>query len=180
MHGYCYGLAFQLAISLPSEGLSVSAGVNADCHNGLAVNLTIAVRVDRRFPNLDTVIEMGVSRNRGTPKWMVYNGKPLLKWMIWGYHYFKRKHPNVASLSAGVWIYEYLMFSHMSVFVPAHAMKRPVNYTCCAPCFSPSFFFPVRRRSWLSRNLLWFNWQRVEGETVSPLFASETPGCDAC
>ena len=23
---------------------------------------------------------------------MVYNGKPLLKWMIWGYHY-SRKHP---------------------------------------------------------------------------------------
>ena len=36
---------------------------------------------------------MGVSKNRGTPKWMVYNGKPSLKkWMIWGYHYF-RKHP---------------------------------------------------------------------------------------
>ena len=27
---------------------------------------------------------LGVSKNRGTPKWMVYNGKPLLKWMIWG------------------------------------------------------------------------------------------------
>ena len=31
---------------------------------------------------------MGVSKNRGTPKWMVYNGKPLLKCMIWGYHFF--------------------------------------------------------------------------------------------
>ena len=31
---------------------------------------------------------MGVSKNRGTPKWMVYNGKPYLKWMIWGYPYF--------------------------------------------------------------------------------------------
>ena len=27
---------------------------------------------------------MEVSKNNGTPKWMVYNGKPLLKWMIWG------------------------------------------------------------------------------------------------
>ena len=27
---------------------------------------------------------MGVSKNRGTPKWMVYNGKSLWKWMIWG------------------------------------------------------------------------------------------------
>ena len=26
-----------------------------------------------------------VSKNRGTPKWMVYNGKTLLKWMIWGF-----------------------------------------------------------------------------------------------
>ena len=27
---------------------------------------------------------VGVSKNRGTPKCMVHNGKPLLKWMIWG------------------------------------------------------------------------------------------------
>ena len=39
---------------------------------------------------------MDVSKNRGTPKWMVYNGKTLLKWMIWGYPYFW-KHPVIAS-----------------------------------------------------------------------------------
>ena len=27
-------------------------------------------------------------------KWMVYNGNPMNKWMIWGYHYFW-KHPYV-------------------------------------------------------------------------------------
>ena len=27
--------------------------------------------------------QLGVSKNRGTPKWMVYNGKNSLKWMIW-------------------------------------------------------------------------------------------------
>ena len=27
---------------------------------------------------------MGASKNRGTPKWMVYNGNLYLKWMIWG------------------------------------------------------------------------------------------------
>ena len=27
---------------------------------------------------------MGVSKNRGIPKWMVHNGKPNKKWMIWG------------------------------------------------------------------------------------------------
>ena len=44
--------------------------------------------------NGKNVIDLDVSENRGTPKWMVYNGKPLLKWMIWGHHYF-RKHPFV-------------------------------------------------------------------------------------
>ena len=35
--------------------------------------------------NADTFPYMGVSKNRGgPPKWMVYNGKTLLKWMIWG------------------------------------------------------------------------------------------------
>ena len=31
---------------------------------------------------------MGVSEDSGTPKWMVYSRKPLLKWMIWGYTIF--------------------------------------------------------------------------------------------
>ena len=43
---------------------------------------------------------MGVSKNSGSPKWMVYNGKPgtLLKWMIWGYHYFW-KPPYIGNIS---------------------------------------------------------------------------------
>ena len=35
---------------------------------------------------------MGVSKNRGTSKWMVYNGKPYSIEMFWGYPYFW-KHP---------------------------------------------------------------------------------------
>ena len=48
----------------------------------------------RKHPYGDCMgLFIGVSKNRGTPKWMVYNGlKTLLKWMIWGYHYFW-KHP---------------------------------------------------------------------------------------
>ena len=42
-------------------------------------------------------IKIGVSKNRGTPKWMVCNSTTLLKWMIWGYHYFW-KHPNQPSV----------------------------------------------------------------------------------
>ena len=38
---------------------------------------------------------MGASKNRATPKWMVYNGKTQLKWMIWGENPpFYRKHPK--------------------------------------------------------------------------------------
>ena len=33
---------------------------------------------------------LGVSKNRGTPKRMVYNGETLLRWMIWGYHHFRK------------------------------------------------------------------------------------------
>ena len=38
---------------------------------------------------------LGVSKNRGTPKWIVYNGKPRLKWddLRGKPHYF-RKHPS--------------------------------------------------------------------------------------
>ena len=35
---------------------------------------------------------LGVSKNRGIPKWMIDNGKTLWNWMIWGYLYV-RKHP---------------------------------------------------------------------------------------
>ena len=41
-------------------------------------------------------LHMVVSKNRGTPNWMEnsWNGKPLLKFMIWGYPYFW-KHPHI-------------------------------------------------------------------------------------
>ena len=46
---------------------------------------------------LDFYDDMGVSQNRGTPKWMV--------WMIWGYHYFW-KHPYVHIRMDGITVYE--------------------------------------------------------------------------
>ena len=43
---------------------------------------TILININRFHQQLSY---LGVSKNRGkTPKWMVYNGKPYLKWMIWG------------------------------------------------------------------------------------------------
>ena len=43
---------------------------------------------------------MDVSKNSGTPKWMVYDlwWKTLLKWMIWGYQNFL-EHPYIATTS---------------------------------------------------------------------------------
>ena len=40
------------------------------------------------------VVYMGVSKNSGIPKMDGLEWKSLLKWMIWGYHYF-RKHPYI-------------------------------------------------------------------------------------
>ena len=54
------------------------------------------VRSQRRHWRHGKLI-MGVSKNLGTSKWMVYNGKPYLKWMIWGEHHF-RKHPYFTML----------------------------------------------------------------------------------
>ena len=36
---------------------------------------------------------MDVSKNRGTPKWMVYNGESYQNGMIWGTHPYFWKHP---------------------------------------------------------------------------------------
>ena len=46
---------------------------------------------------------LGVSKNSGTPKWMVYNGEPLSKWMIWGYPYFWNTHIFSATSSRSNW-----------------------------------------------------------------------------
>ena len=40
------------------------------------------------FPDGKRFCYMGVSKNRGTPKWMVYKGNPIKHGMIWGYPYF--------------------------------------------------------------------------------------------
>ena len=62
---------------------------------------------------------MGVSKNRGGPtKWMVYNGKTLLKWMTWGYHYF-RKHPYIC-----IYIYTFV-FGHHHPYHPMGLVYLP-------------------------------------------------------
>ena len=51
--------------------------------------------INKKRPNYKA--QLGVSKNSGTPKWMIYNGNPLFKWMIWGENMGKthhlRKHP---------------------------------------------------------------------------------------
>ena len=45
---------------------------------------------------LNTLEHMDVSENGGTPKWMVYHGKPYWNGIIWGYHYFwKLTYPRI-------------------------------------------------------------------------------------
>ena len=85
---------------------------------------------------------MGVSKNRGTPNWMVYNGKPHLKWMIWGYHHL-RKHPylekpwnlrfpgcHLFRAQPGPSVLQCLCFS--SEETPGRSLWQ--NNQCCWPC----------------------------------------------
>ena len=57
---------------------------------------------------------MGVSKNRGTPKWMVYNGKPYSMddlgvplfletpmWMIWTKIWSDLEDPSILSIGSG-------------------------------------------------------------------------------
>ena len=73
---------------------------------------------------------------RGTPKWMVYSWKTLLKWMIWGYHYF-RKHPYVhASRSSKVKLI-FLSVQYMEN-VSQQIRFQPKCWEVSNPIFTPS------------------------------------------
>ena len=51
------------------------------------------IRCDKKRETRSFKSNLGVSKNRGTPKWMVkIKENPIKMVMIWGYHYF-RKHP---------------------------------------------------------------------------------------
>ena len=49
-----------------------------------------------------------------TPNWLVYNGTAYLKWMIWGYHHFRKYHHFV--LVGGL---EHFLFFHLlGIIIP--------------------------------------------------------------
>ena len=53
---------------------------------------------------IENICDMDVSKNRGAPKWMLYNGKPYSNGFFFGYHYFW-KHPYT-------YIYIYMIYDH--------------------------------------------------------------------
>ena len=44
---------------------------------------------NKKSHELEKQLHVGVSKNSGTPKWMVIMEHPI-KWMIWGYHHFRK------------------------------------------------------------------------------------------
>ena len=90
---------------------------------------------------------LGVSKNSGTPKWMVYNGKSILKWMIWGYPWFW-KLPN------------------RSIFVGAtplqptnhHPRNHRVNLHICTHDFSGGVTARAEKRQ--GTGAWWFVWAK--------------------
>ena len=75
---------------------------------------------DKDIPRIDT----GVSKNWGTPKWMVYNGKPYLKWMIWRCPYFW-KHPY----DHGLGIF-FILLIHSTVGLILHYLGASSQLGC--------------------------------------------------
>ena len=74
---------------------------------------------------------MDVSKNKGnTQKRMVYNGKPLLKWMIWGKTHHLRKHPytNMCILEA-TFHFNHVFFREVSKILPlcGHTHRTAVH-----------------------------------------------------
>ena len=94
------------------------------------------------------VAQMGVSKNSGTPKWMVYNGNPLLiHGMIYGGKkpYF-RKHPNVNKDTAATWI-----FNETKASQEPKNPEAAARYECQAV------------RDFLQSASLWPNWPKISG-----------------
>ena len=55
------------------------------------------------FGRIKVEAKMGVSKNSGTPKWIVYNGKPYQNGWFGGKTHHLRKHPNVGWSFWGIW-----------------------------------------------------------------------------
>ena len=91
--------------------------------------------------------QLDVSKNKDTRKWMAYDGKPLLKWMIWGYHYF-RKHP-VLKMFWFTWISVLGMF-----FLPSSFNLKQSNQ-CWIRTAKCSDFQDVKK---------WLIWKRGQNQ----------------
>ena len=61
----------------------------------------------RVVPSVMSGSYLGVSKNRGTPKWMVYNGKTLLKWIDLGVPLFFETPIWFSSQYANVFLFYY-------------------------------------------------------------------------
>ncbi len=103
---------------------------------------------------------MGVSKNRGTPKWMVYNGKLLLKWMIWGSPYFW-KHPYGHAISS-------------DATSPCESTYHPFNNAEVPLRFPPNTRV-VQRRQELTKPPHWMGDKHICGHVscTTPKFNSE-------
>ena len=83
----------------PFESIKLPPSTTASQIHMLSKQSQRPLHQEKTFQNVERQLKSyvfsswGVSKNRGTPKWMVkIMENPINPWMIWGYHYF-RKHP---------------------------------------------------------------------------------------
>ena len=81
-------------ITTPIQDQGVMAGCLLEAE---ADSLSFETEISVRKKASNKLPVTGVSKNSGTPKWVVKIMENSIKWMIWGYPYF-RKHPNLIQL----------------------------------------------------------------------------------
>ena len=80
IHVYHFFLDHKTSLPTPAVGVCETGGekasVESHWHEKVEADGQLKARKGCHPRNDSKVFEMGVSKNRGTPKWMVYNGKP--------------------------------------------------------------------------------------------------------
>ena len=86
---------------------------------------------------------IGVSKNRGPPKWMVYNGKPHQNGWFEGKHHYFRKHPYWNSWNSNLTAQQLL---HIATKIKAEAQCPAIQFTLLP---RTRFFFRGKVLHWL-------------------------------
>ena len=92
-------------------------------------------RIQRLNVGKYSLSHMGASKNRGTPKWTIYNGNPLLNGMIWGYHHFRKPPYSIWGIDSA-FFFLFPLFSWKVILDGLQIMLNSLQVDLAAQAFS--------------------------------------------